>query len=157
MRAWQSQQRWDLKGTSKLWLSWVSLPNNVTCWDGSTAPLSKLQVALGNKRSRFDVPDCQWAECAGSQSSTSPLCNNGDDPSWLFIFQIEVFHYHKVSSSRSSRGWSQEWGPAWSIIDMQCEKADLPPLLWCTCHWLLSEHIGFDEKFEEVRNSITSD
>lgn len=48
--AWWSQQRWDLRGTSKLWLSWVSLPNNVTCWDSSTAPLNKLQVALGNKR-----------------------------------------------------------------------------------------------------------
>lgn len=34
----------------KLWLSWVPLPNNVTCWDGGAAPLNKLQVALGNQR-----------------------------------------------------------------------------------------------------------
>ena len=46
---WWSQQRWDLRGTSKLW-SWVALPSDVTCWDSSAAPLNKLQVALGNKR-----------------------------------------------------------------------------------------------------------
>lgn len=45
-----SKLRWDLKGTSKLW-SRVSLPTDATCWDDSTAPLNKLQVALGNKRS----------------------------------------------------------------------------------------------------------
>lgn len=40
----------------------------------------------------------------------APLCSATMEttPSLLFIFQIEAFHYHKVSSSPSSRGWSQE-------------------------------------------------
>lgn len=34
----------------QLWLSWVSLPNNGTCWNGGAAPLNKLRVALGDQR-----------------------------------------------------------------------------------------------------------
>lgn len=83
MRAWQRQQRWDLKGTSKLWLSWVSLPNNVTCWDSSTAPLSKLQVALGNKRSLLW---CAWLPMR-------QMCRQSIKPSRLSTMETTPVYY----------------------------------------------------------------
>lgn len=97
--------------TSKLWLSWVASPSIVTCWDSGTAPLNKLQMALGNKGPPLISRTSKREKCAVSQSNSQAFTQQWDRPWFLFLFLNSCISlaYHDTSA-----GWS---GATRSIID----------------------------------------